>query len=406
VSDGAVFAPQTIAPSQGLSEEKSLMASQTRAAWNKDFFEGALVAGGRRMWRLYRRELFALFPAATVAWLLETPDRRLIICGWDGAQEFRLLGGPAEPLSSRLTPQEVRQASLTEALARRGLSRAGTKVFLEIPRAAFFVRRFDIPAAAEANLAQLLIADIERKSPFRLSEVVHGHTLTRKPGTPDKYTVSLWILRRDIIAQVIEALGVGWEDLDFVTSAQGGASEEDRPAIALGRGGESSHWFRNVALGLCALTIALSLMGSTALIWRRSQAAEELDAKIADVSARAASVRKIADQAVAESRLLQILRAERVKGPTFADLWEEVSRILPDGAYLSELRLSDGKNDERYLDLVGFAESAVGLPALFEKSPIFTDAALTAPITLNAAEKREAFSLRVKIKDSAPAEAK
>ena len=136
------------------------------------------------------------------------------------------------------------------------------------------------------------------------------------------------------------------------------------------------------------------------MILRRGQAADDLDQKIAEVSARASSVRKIADRAVAESRLLQVLHAERAKGPTFADLWEEVSRILPDEAYLSEFRLSDGKNGERYLDLVGFAELAVGLPALFEKSPIFTDASLTAPITLNAAEKREAFSLRVKVKDS------
>ena len=275
-----------------------------------------------------------------------------------------------------------------------------------MPRQAFFVRRFDIPAAAEGNLARLLIADIERKTPFRLNDVVYGHTLTRKPGSPDKYTVSLWILRRDIIAQEIEAIGIGWEDLDHVTSAPGPDLGEERPTITLNRGGEASHWFRNVALGMCVATIGLCAMGSTALIWRRGQAAEDLDAKIAEVSARASSVRNIADRAVAESRLLQILHAERAKGPTFADLWEEVSRILPDEAFLSELRLSDGKSGERYLDLVGFADSAVGLPALFEKSPIFTDAALTAPITFNAAEKREAFSLRVKVRESSAGDTK
>ncbi len=382
------------------------MTSQAPGSWNKDLFTGALLASSQKIWRLYRREFFALVPPATVAWLLETGDRRLVIRDRDGAPEFRFQGGPPEGNLLPLGPQEARQTSLAQALAQRGLSRAGTKVFFEIPREAFFVRRFDIPAAAEANLAQLLITDIERKSPFRLSDVVHAHTLKRKPEAPDKYVVSLWIVRRDIISRMIEAAGIGWEDLDFVMPTKGGAVEEEGPTIALGRGSEPSHWFRNVALGLCASTIILSLLGSVVLVWRTSQATETLDAEIADVTARASGVRKMADQAVAESRLLQTLRAERARGPTFADLWEEISRILPDEAYLTELRLSDGKNDEHYVDLVGLAESAVGLPALFEKSPIFTDASLTAAITPNAADKREAFSLRVKIKPSKAAETK
>ena len=382
------------------------MTSQPRATWNTEILESALLSGARRFWHLYRRELFALFPASTIAWWLERPDQKLVICKDRGATEFRFLGGQTQAVPAPLSFREVRQTSLSESLSKRGLSRAATKVYLEMPRQAFFVRRFDIPAAAEGNLARLLIADIERKTPFRLNDVVYGHTLTRKPGSPDKYTVSLWILRRDIIAQEIEAIGIGWEDLDHVTSAPGPDLGEERPTITLNRGGEASHWFRNVALGMCVATIGLCAMGSTALIWRRGQAAEDLDAKIAEVSARASSVRNIADRAVAESRLLQILHAERAKGPTFADLWEEVSRILPDEAFLSELRLSDGKSGERYLDLVGFADFAVGLPALFEKSPIFTDAALTAPITFNAAEKREAFSLRVKVRESSAGDTK
>ncbi|ARN82221.1 PilN domain-containing protein [Methylocystis bryophila] len=382
------------------------MTSQARAPWNKDLFTVALHASGQKIWRLYRREFFALFPPATVAWLLDTGDCKLVIRARDGETEFRFQSGPSETLSLPLAPDEMRRSSLARALTERGLSREGTKVFLEIPRDAFFVRRFDIPAAAEANLARLLIADIERKSPFRLSDVVHGHTLQRKPGAPDKFVVNLWILRRDIVSRVIEAAGVAWGDLDFVMPANDGGQAEKGPIIPLARGSEPSHWFRNVALGLCAATILLSLLGSLALIWRIGQAAGALDAELADVNARATSVRKMADQAVAESRLLQTLRAERAKGPGFGDLWEEISRILPDGAYLTELRLTDGKNDERFVDLVGLAESAVGLPALFEKSPIFTDASLTAAITPNAADKREAFSLRVKIKRRGAVEAK
>src|SRR5208283_1284432 len=122
------------------------MTSQARTSWNKDLFTGALLASGWRIWRLYRREFFALFPPATVSWLLETGDRKLVVRAGDGAPKFHFQGGPPEGNLLPLGPQEARKMSLSQALAQRGLSRAGTKVFLEIPREAFFVRRFDIPA--------------------------------------------------------------------------------------------------------------------------------------------------------------------------------------------------------------------------------------------------------------------
>jgi general secretion pathway protein L len=177
-------------------------------------------------------------------------------------------------------------------------------------------------------------------------------------------------------------------------------------AISLGRPRQASHWVRNLAVGLAVATLALTALGVGIFMWRQDEAVRELDEEIAKVSAHAASVRKIADEAIAQSRLLQSLREERARGPSFADLWEEVSRILPDGAYLSELRLSDAKSDERVLDLVGFAESAAGLPLLFDKSPMLADAALTAAITPNPLEKREAFSLRVKVKPEKAADPK
>jgi general secretion pathway protein L len=124
------------------------------------------------------------------------------------------------------------------------------------------------------------------------------------------------------------------------------------------------------------------------------------------MSARAARVRQVVDCASSESRLLSVLRNARRNGPQFADLWEETARILPDSAYVTDFRLSETKPDERALDIVGFASSAVGLPALFNKSPLFADAGLTAPITPDPREKREGFSLQTKLEQKKPEGAK
>ena len=62
------------------------------------------------------------------------------------------------------------------------------------------------------------------------------------------------------------------------------------------------------------------------------------------------------------SRLIA-LRTARREGPQFADLWEETARILPDNAYVTDFRLSEPKPNEHVVDIIGFANSAVGLPA-------------------------------------------
>lgn len=269
---------------------------------------------------------------------------------------------------------------------------------LEIDASAFFVRRFDIPAVASGNLTKLLAVDIERKTPFRLAEVVYGHTTRRHSSAPDKSSVSLWILRRDFIAGAIENAGIALSDVSFIRPF-GLRGSEEAPLIELERPQQSSDRFRIAAIGLCAATFLLAAIGVGATLWRQSALIAELDAKIEEMSARAARVRRAVDLATSESRLLAVLHDARRDSPRFADLWEEAARILPDGAFATVLTLAEPKPNEKTLDIEGFADSAVALPALFNKSPLFADAGLTAAIAPDQIERRERFSLQTKIKE-------
>lgn len=375
----------------------------TSEFWTRDVLQGSLKAWAARFSAWYREELLALFPPKTAAWLADRGERELVLRA--GERDLWLVDGAGAPLRS-VSIDEIAASSLDEALTRIGISRKTAKVGLEIDGAAFFVRRFDIPAVAAPNLSKLLIADIERKTPFRLDDVVYGHAIAKHASAPDKLTVSLWILRRDFIARAIENSGVSLGDLAFVRPIGVSAKIGGAPVIALEGRQETTHGFRYAIIGLCATTALFAAIGVGATLWRQSVANEELDAKIKDMSARAAKVRQTADRAASESRLLAVLRNVRVSGPLFADIWEETSRVLPDGAYLTDFRLTEPKDGDRVLEIVGFADSAVGLPALFNKSSMFSKAGLTAPITPDAHEKREGFSLQATIGKPAAASKK
>jgi general secretion pathway protein L len=376
------------------------MTSSPGAFWSRELFEGSLGAAAARFWSWYKQEFLALFPQKTVAWLLDRGDRKLILHNTHGVSALECADDGQGALMAPILADEVLASSLDEALARRGMARESTQIILEIDSNAFFVRRFDIPVAAQPNLPRLLAAEIERKTPFRAADVLHGHVSAASPDNPEKLAIEQWILRRDLLERALEGSGVAPQDLDVVRPFWPADAQTPGPAprIAVGGRAEASNWFRAAAILLVSLAAVLFLAGLGLTLWRQERIGAELDAKVAEVSSRASRVRQIADRAAAESRLLATLRRERERIPMLADLWEEVSRLLPDGAYVTELRLSEMRDGERIVDLVGYSDQAVGLPALFDRTPLFSDAALTAPITPDANEKREGFSLQAKVK--------
>ena len=366
--------------------------------WTPAVLENSLRPAIGRFCHWYQNAFFSLFSPETLAWLTDRGDRRLVLKAGEG--ELHCVDGAGAPIW-RLGADEIAATSLDEALEQRGLSRAAVRIVLDIDAHAFFIRRFDIPSVAANNLAKLLVADIERKTPFRLADVVYGHTSTRHPSAPDKISVSLWILRRDFIAGAIAPAGLDVADIAFVAPS-GTDGSPDAPIIPLAARNEVTGRFRELATALCVATAVLAAVGVGVTLWRQSAYIDALDAKIQEMSARAASVRQVIDRASAESQLLSVLRNARRTTPLFADIWEETARVLPDGAFVTDLRLSESKANERALDIVGFADSAVGLPAIFNKSPLFTEAALTAPITPDPRERREGFSLQVKLEEKKP----
>ena len=131
---------------------------------------------------------------------------------------------------------------------------------------------------------------------------------------------------------------------------------------------------------------------------KQERLSAELTEKISSLSVKAARVREMADHASTEGRLLLAVRESRKAKYSLVDVLAEVSKILPDGSFITEIRLSEIAPGQQVVDIFGFSDTALKLPALFDKSSIFTDSALTAPIMKDPNEKIDSFSLQVKIK--------
>jgi general secretion pathway protein L len=342
-----------------------------------------------------RDQIKSMLPPAALAWLLGRGTREAVV---RANEPLLVLPETAGASAARVSGEEIAASSLEVALDRRGLARKALSVVLEMPPGAFLTRQFDVPDAALAQLPQLLRGEVERRTPFRSEDVLIGHNVS-PADKKGKARVSMALLRRDLIAPALEPSNLVFGDLAVIRAERApDAPEGWTPTILVNRATDPNRGFARVCLAMTVSAALLLAAGLGATFWRQSAEADDLDARIGDAAARAARVRQVADRARKESGLLSNLRALRAATPPLTELWEEISAIIPDNAFLTDFHLSEPRPGERSVDLTGFAQSAVGLPLLFRHSRFFSEAALTAPITVDPAQKRESFALRLKIR--------
>jgi len=191
----------------------------------------------------------------------------------------------------------------------------------------------------------------------------------------DIVTMGHWIIRKDRVEAALAELGLTVNDVDFL--AAGDPEGEVTPVIAFGATAlEDPPWARQAVKLLAAAGLGAVLLGLVTFEWCQASVATGIEASLLEAREGAQGNRGGSSQA---ARLIAMKAAAGI-----LEIWDELSRILPDHTFLTETRVADGK-----VTLSGFSADAAHLVRLIDKSPLFSGAALTAAITPDAAEKKD-----------------
>jgi len=76
--------------------------------------------------------------------------------------------------------------------------------------------------------------------------------------------------------------------------------------------------------------------------------------------------------------------------------WDELSRVIPDHTFLTEVRVAGGA-----ITLSGVSSDAARLVRILDGSRLFTGATLVGPITPDANEQRDRFRMSLKLRKGA-----
>jgi general secretion pathway protein L len=250
---------------------------------------------------------------------------------------------------------------------------AGSQVEVVLAPSRFLFRELELPLRAAEFLEGVMREQIDRLTPWRSSDAAFGWSA---PANLDdkRILVTVAATPRASIASLAQAVARNRIDSLVMSALTEGAA--GRICVFSQRNGSQLRlrrwrWMLIGALGLVGVTTGITAAAAVFVGGNLESEESSLQREIA--TRRAASGGVAASQA--EQALVALNERKHITPPDVLVL-EALSKTLPDSAYLTELRIEDGR-----LQIAGLADDTPGLIRLIEESGHLTRARFTAPTT-------------------------
>ena len=249
----------------------------------------------------------------------------------------------------------------------------GSQVEVILAPSRFLFRELELPLRASEFLEGVVREQIDRLTPWRSTDAAFGWSAPAKLDDK-RILVTVATTTRASVALLEQAVARNRiNSLIMSTPTEGGAG---RICVFSQRNGSQLRlrrwrWMLIGVLGLVGATMAIT---AAAAVFVGGNLKSEESALQHKIAARRTAAGGVAGSQ-AEQALVALHARKQISPPDVLVL-EALSKTLPDSAYLTELRIEDGR-----LQIAGLADDTAGLIRLIEGSGHFTRARFTAPTT-------------------------
>jgi general secretion pathway protein L len=338
----------------------------------------------RALWRRW----IEVLTLAYLAWREARRARQALIVACEGGSFVVRKSPPgkgdatADAVVAVVAPGEAAPTQVTQ-------SAHSSLVVFELPADVVVVRRVTVPVRAREFLAGIIRNQLERLSPWFADEVVYGFDADVNAEDPASLDVRVFIALRSAVEQACHELDALGLPVDRVVTRP--PAPRDPPADPAAEPAAAKNpvalWSRLAdaspehLAGMCrqvgAAIAAMVVVSFAVSVWAVVSTAS-LDAESEAIVDR---TKTLQHQILGPTLMSTLNPRERVwyakeTSPTAALVLEALSRALPDGAYLTELRFEQGT-----VRLIGLTNDAPSLIAPLERSGHLTDVRFFAPTT-------------------------
>ena len=287
---------------------------------------------------------------------------------------------------------EIRAGEISSLLAASEIvPRGTTDVVVELPESEVLRRRFEMPAASRATLARAVPFELERLSPIEADRLYYDFSVVEIAKAKKLAQLELRIVKRSTVDSAIALARAAGLRVGAIRFA-GDPGEADWRSFPLDRSALLRlKWRQWNVVVLAALALLLVVAIVFAAYWRGAAAADELSAEVDAAGTRAAVVHRLSHEISDVQAQIEFPLGQK-RAPFLLAILREVTRVLPDGTWLSEFQLDGGK-----VHIQGFAKSASDVVGEIDRSPMFANAQFMAPLQ-SAQNGNERFDLSFDVK--------
>ena len=341
-------------------------------------------------WRWWSGEIVALVPPRWRHALAAGRGRLVLVISDTGSAELVRRGGGNEESLAHLDLDPAHHEAAREVMAAipsRWRREGGAVVSL--PEDAALRTVMNLPLAAEANLAQVVAFELDRRTPFRSEEVYRNQRVIRRDAASKRLSVQLTVVPRSLVDAALAAaqrLGLAPVRVEVAGEPSSGNLLPPGPRPLGAR-------MPRLALGGLALLAAV-LAGAALLIpsLRAHRAADGLALALAESKQGADESLRLQKEIDAEVQESGFLDGRKRQAPAASEVLYTLTHLLPDDTWLSELEMTGGE-----LRLTGVAASASGVLTLVDQSARFGNAAFRSPVTQDQKTQREQFNIAARL---------
>lgn len=238
------------------------------------------------------------------------------------------------------------------------------------------------------TLRQIVAHEIERLSPLRPQTIYYDLRIEERDQTRHKVTLEIRMTHREPLDQALiwcrqhglHPDRLELEDSRFLPTT---ANLPRQKLIRL-----------DVLLTVSTILLAIGVVLGAP--WREQRELDALSAQMTELRIEAHRIDQLRDE-LKRRQDMAVFLPKRRSEPLSSTVLAEVARVLPDHTWLFQMELN-GNN----VRLRGYSASASSLIALFEASPLLSNAQFRAPLTPGLQPGQERFDISVEVREAAP----
>ncbi len=255
-----------------------------------------------------------------------------------------------------------------------------------------------LPATSREYLDTILRNQLERLTPWAADRVAFGYAVAKGGGAAPAGQINVRLVataRENLGAAIARLAGAGIKPVSIGIASDPIERETEVELLGAGRNERGEVIRRRISLAVMVL-VGLSLAAAGYSSWRLYESRKQL----ATLEAAMADRRAVLERVVARTAAIedgQELAALKRDAIPMAVLLDELSAVIPDDTYLTELVVENGE-----VRLQGLAPDATSLIALLEGTDMLEGVDFAAATTRDPNTARDEFRIVGRLVTPAP----